>query len=392
MSPNPPEMTPALNLFFALACGVIVANLYYAQPLAGPIAASLGLPPAHAGLIVTLTQLGYALGLVLLVPLGDLVENRRLVVSILVLGTLAVAAAALSTHPAPFLLACLAIGIGSVSVQVLVPFAAHLAPEASRGRVVGNVMSGLMVGIMLARPVGSLIASVSSWHMVFVVATVLMVAIGVAMRIRLPRWEPEPGHSYGSLLVSLAGLLWRTKVLQRRAFYHFFLFGAFSLFWTVTPLWLAQNFGIGQAGIAVFALIGVAGTIAAPLAGRLADAGHTRIATFGAMICVATGLSLCLLAGGTEHWRLGVLALAGVVLDFGVSGNLVLGQRALFALGPATRARLNGLYLAVFFLGGACGSALGGWAYGSGGWAAAVGTGLGLVGVALAAFALWRGA
>ena len=375
-------MTRGLNLFFALACGVIAANLYYAQPLAGPIAASLGIAPAHAGLIVTLTQLGYAIGLVLLVPLGDLVENRRLVVGILALGTLAVAAAALATGPAMFLAACLAIGIGSVSVQVLVPFAAHLAPEASRGRVVGTVMSGLMMGIMLARPVGSLIASVSSWHVVFAVATVLMVAIGLAMRARLPRWEPEPGHSYATLLVSLAGLLWRTPVLQRRAFYHFFLFGAFSLFWTVTPLWLAHRFGIGQAGIAVFALIGVAGTIAAPLAGRLADAGHTRIATMGAMACVAAGLGLCLVATGPAPWRLGLLALAGVVLDFGVSGNLVLGQRALFALGPATRARLNGLYLAIFFLGGALGSALGGWSYGAGGWPAAVITGLALVAVA----------
>lgn len=375
-------MMRGLNLFFALACGVIAANLYYAQPLAGPIAASLGIAPAHAGLIVTLTQLGYAIGLVLLVPLGDLVENRRLVVGILALGTLAVAAAALATGPAMFLAACLAIGIGSVSVQVLVPFAAHLAPEASRGRVVGTVMSGLMMGIMLARPVGSLIASVSSWHVVFAVATVLMVAIGLAMRARLPRWEPGPGHSYATLLVSLTGLLWRTPVLQRRAFYHFFLFGAFSLFWTVTPLWLAHRFGIGQAGIALFALIGVAGTIAAPLAGRLADAGHTRIATMGAMACVAAGLGLCLVATGPAPWRLGLLALAGVVLDFGVSGNLVLGQRALFALGPATRARLNGLYLAIFFLGGALGSALGGWSYGAGGWPAAVITGLALVAVA----------
>src|SRR5580704_6235293 len=176
-----------ITFLLALACGLIVANLYYAQPLAGPISAALGLSPEAAGLVVTMAQVGYVAGLLLIVPLGDLVENRNLVLCVICVAALALFGAALSTQPLPFLFAALLIGLGSVAVQILIPYAAHLAPEAARGRVVGNVTTGLMIGIMLARPVSSFIASVSSWHVVYFISGAAMVVLAAVLFAALPR-------------------------------------------------------------------------------------------------------------------------------------------------------------------------------------------------------------
>ncbi len=269
---KPAGISAGMTFLMAAAAGLICANIYYAQPLAGPIAASIGLPAEATGLIVTLTQIGYGLGLLFVVPLGDLVENRRLILSMMALVTLALLAAAVSSTPSPFLAASLMIGLGSVAVQVIVPFAASLAPEESRGRVVGNVVSGLMLGIMLARPVSSFIAEFSSWHTVFYLSAAVMVVLAVVLALKLPTRRPETSLNYISLLGSMVSLVLTQPVLRRRAAYQFCQFASFSLFWTVTPLLLAgPAFGLSQAGIALFALAGVAGAIASPIAGRLAD-------------------------------------------------------------------------------------------------------------------------
>ncbi len=376
-------LSPRLMAILALACGLIVANIYYAQPLVGPISAALGLPVAAAGLIVTMTQLGYGAGLLLVVPLGDLFENRRLILCVTAICTLALAAAALSTHAAPFLLASLLIGIGSVSVQILVPFAAHLAPEAVRGRVVGNVMGGLMLGIMLARPAASFLTALWCWQAIFVLSALLMVALSLVLAKTLPRREPTATLAYGGLLLSMAHLARTTPVLRRRSLYQACLFGAFSLFWTTTPLLLAGVFHLSQAGIALFALAGVAGAVAAPVAGRLADRGWSRPASGLAIGCVAAAFLLTHLVPGGSKLALAMLVLAAIVLDFGVSASLVLGQRAIYALGAETRGRLTGVYMATFFVGGALGSAFGAWAYARGGWTLASWGGLALPALAL---------
>jgi predicted MFS family arabinose efflux permease len=358
-----------MTVFLATACGLIVANIYYAQPLAGPIAAGLGLSPHAAGLVVTLTQIGYGAGLLFLVPLGDLIENRRLIVAMIGVATLGLIGAALAPHAAPFLIASLLIGLGSVAAQVLVPYAAHLAPEAVRGRVVGNVMSGLMLGIMLARPLSSLIAQVSSWRVVFMVSAGLMVALALVLGRGLPPRAPASKLRYGALLASMARLVATTPILRRRSLYHAGMFGAFSLFWTTTPLLLAgPAFHLSQGGIALFALAGVSGAVAAPIVGRLADRGWTRPATALAMLAAASAFLITHLARQGSGTALGLLVAAAVILDFGVSSNLTLGQRAIFTLGAEFRSRLNGLYMATFFIGGALGSALGGWAFAQGGW------------------------
>jgi predicted MFS family arabinose efflux permease len=263
----------------------------------------------------------------------------------------------------------LLLGLSSVTVQILVPYASHLAPEAVRGRVVGNVMGGLMLGIMLARPVASFVTEIASWHVVFLGSTVVMMVLAVTIRWVLPRRMPASRPRYGELLASMGHLARKTPILQRRALYHAFLFGAFSLFWTTTPLWLAgPDFHLSQAGIALFALAGVSGAIAAPIAGRLADRGWSRPATGMSMLAAAAAFLMTHIGHAGSPLALAVLVAAAILLDFGVTANMVVGQRAIFVLGAAYRGRLNGLYMATFFVGGAIGSALGGWAYARGGW------------------------
>lgn len=373
-----------LMLLLATACGLIVANLYYAQPVIGLISSALGLSPSAAGLIVTLSQIGYGAGLLLLVPLGDLLENRQLVVCLLVLEMIALAFSAWVTQPGTFLGLALLVGFTSVSVQVLVPYASHLAPPEARGQVVGNVMSGLMLGIMLARPFSSFVTHLWSWQAVYGLSAAMMGLLALLLQRVLPRRQPVAGVRYGVLLRSLGPLFAAYPVLRRRAFYQAGMFGAFSLFWTAVPLWLASPaFGLSQKGIGLFALAGVAGAVASPIAGRVADRGWSRLATVVcmAMVLLALGLS-CLVTPGSPM-ALGGLVTAAVMLDFGVSGNLVLGQRAVFGLGVAVRSRVNGLYMAIFFVGGAIGSALAGWSYAHWGW-----LGTALIGMALPLAAL----
>ncbi|MGF6180261.1 putative MFS family arabinose efflux permease [Massilia sp. UYP32] len=381
-----------MTLLLAAAAGIIVANLYYAQPLVGPIGAALGMPPGAAGLIVTLTQIGYCLGLLFIVPLGDLLENRRLIVSGLVATGAALALAANAGTAWQFLLAALAIGLGAVVAQVLVPFAAHLAPEATRGQTVGKVVSGLLLGIMVARPVASVLAGFGGWQAVFGIAAALVLLLAVVLHLKLPQRRPAATQRYGALIASLWPVLANTPVLRRRALYHAGLFGAFSLFWTVAPQALSgPDFGLSQNGIALFALVGMAGAVASPIAGRLADAGHTLGATAIALAVGALSFLLPLFAPHSKPLALGLLAVAAIVLDAAVAANLVLGQRALFALGAEIRSRLNGLYFALFFAGGALGSALGGWVYAQYGWHAALVTGMLLPALALPAW-LWEAA
>ena len=368
--PRQPEaLSGWLTTLLAMSCGLIVANLYYAQPLIGPIAADLGLSAQSAGLIVTMTQLGYGAGLLLIVPLGDLVENRRLVVGVTSLGALALLAAAFAAHPLPFLIAGLLIGFGSVAVQILIPYAGHLAPAAIRGRVVGNVTTGLLTGVMLARPASSFIAAASSWHMVYFVSAAAMILLALVLRRMLPQRTPTARLGYGELLASMMHMARTNVVLRRRAFYQASLFGVFSMFWTTAPLLLAgPAFHLTQRGIAMFALAGAAGAIAAPIAGRVADRGWTRPATAAAMLLTAGGFALTRVVDFGSTLSMAVLVVAAIAIDFGVQANVVLGYRALFALGAESRSRLNGLYMTKFFLAGAMGSAIGGWAYANGGW------------------------
>ncbi|MBY9080195.1 MFS transporter [Paenibacillus sp. HN-1] len=362
------SLSNGMTVLLAAACGLIVANLYYAQTLVGPISSATGLPSSAAGLIVTITQIGYVLGLLFIVPLSDLLENRRLASAALVVAGIALLAAAFARGSVMFLTAALFIGLGSVVAQILVPFATYMSSESQRGRVVGNVMSGLLLGIMLARPVASFIASYFGWQAVFAFSAVVIMLLAALLSRILPERKPAPTVRYGKLIASLGSLLRHTPVLRRRAFYQACLFGAFSLFWTAVPLRLAHDFGMSQQGIAWFALVGVGGAIAAPIAGRLADKGLTKLMTGIAFILASLCFFLTLVIPGHSTGSLILLCVSAIGLDMAVSGNLVLGQRAIYTLGSEARGRLNGLFMAIFFIGGAIGSSLAGWSYSTGGW------------------------
>jgi predicted MFS family arabinose efflux permease len=282
-----------------------------------------------------------------------------------------------------FLSAALCIGLGSVAAQVLVPFAAHLAPEATRGQIVGKVVSGLLIGIMLARPAASLVADHLGWHSIFYLGAGAMLLLALLLWRRLPRRVPAATLAYGPLLASMWHLLLGTPALRRRAAYHAGMFGAFSLFWTTVPLVLASSFGLTQTQIAIFALVGMAGAVASPVAGYLADCGHTRSATTAALVLGIAAFALALAVPGRGTPALAALVLASILLDMGVAANLVLGQRTIFALGAEVRSRLNGIYFSLFFAGGAFGSAGGGWMVASYGWTATL-----LLGAALPLLAL----
>lgn len=375
-------MTRGMVMLFAFCCSAIVANIYYAQPIIELIAPDIGLTPAMASLIVSLTQIGYALGLFFLVPLGDLLENRKLMIATTVVAIASLLGAAFTEQPNLFLLVSLLIGFSSVSVQILIPLAAHLAPAESRGRVVGSIMGGLLLGILLARPVSSVVADHFGWRAMFMAAAALMAFISVVLMLTIPKRQPDHSASYGQLLRSLGTLLRDQPLLRQRAFYQGCMFATFSLFWTAAPLELVRNHGLSQTQIAIFALVGAIGAIAAPIAGRLADAGHTHRASLLAMIFAVLSF---LPAFVHPLYSVIGLAVTGVVLDFCVQMNMVLGQRAIYALDANSRSRLNALYMTSIFIGGAFGSAIASSVYEHGGW-----LGVMLVGSAFPLLALLR--
>lgn len=373
-----------LSILLGLSCGFIVANIYYSQPLITPISEEMNIGTSTGSLLVTLNQLGYGLGLLLLVPLADIVRNKRLISILLMMTAVALLGMATTHIISILIISALFIGIGASSVQILVPYAAHMAPEAARGQVVGNVMSGLMAGIMFARPFASVLAEFFMWQMVFYVSSVLMISILILLSIRLPERLPAMQTSYFSLLASMAEIWKNTSLLRRRSIYHFFLFAAFSLFWTTIPLLLSGPiYKFNQGEIALFAFVGAAGVLAAPIAGKVADCGLIRAATLTSMIFVSLCFIIPFFAPFGSKISIALFVVAAILLDFGVTTNLIVGQKVIYGLASELRGRLNGIYMVVFFMGGALGSAIGGQAYSIGGWAMSA-----LVGLALPIMAI----
>ena len=376
------DPNPWLVLSLAVACGVTVANIYYAQPLIGPIGLSFGIGVSSAGLIVTMLQIGYVLGLLLLAPLGDLVENRLLILITLGGVVVALAISALATSAVVFVAASLLLGITATGTQMIVPVAAHLAPERSRGRIVGTVMSGLLVGILLARPLATLVSGPFGWRAIYVLSAAAMCLTVAMLAMVLPRRQPDNAQSYPRLIASLWDVLVTNPVLQRRAFYQAMLFAAFTLFWTAMPLLLQQPpFSLGHLGLSAFLLSGIAGAFVAPLAGRLADRGHTDVVTAVGIAAVTLSFGLAWLG---SRGSLALMVIAGILLDAGTQATHITSQRMIYLLPADIRSRLNALYLAIFFFGGAAGSAISGFAVTHGGAATvcAVGVGIGCIVVA----------
>lgn len=371
-----PQMiiTRGLTFLLALACGAVVANLYYAQTLITSISLDLHLNLKLSGLIVTLTQVGYGLGLLFIVPLSDLVENRRLLIVLLCLTFLSLLGIIFSETSWVFLFFCLVLGITTVAAQVILPFVAHLTSIEKRGAIVGKVMSGLLMGIMLSRPIASFLSYLFSWQAVFIFSATFMLLLIFLFKRFFPQRQPEHALSYRQLMASFPKIFKSYPILRRRAFYHALLFFVFSLFWTsIAMLLMGDFFHYTQEKVALFALVGATGALTAPIAGRIADKGWTRQATGVAILLVCAS---CLISKWHHGYSITALVLSALILDVGVACNVVLGQRSIYALAPEIRGRLNGLYVSLFFMGGAIGSGLSGYLYKLGGWSAIANAGV----------------
>lgn len=354
----------------ALAIGVMVANLYYAQPLVHLISTSLNLSAAKSGLIVTATQIGYCLGVLFIVPLGDLVENKKLILTMLIVSIIALISLALTSTLIPYMIAALFVGVASSAVQIMVPYVTHFVDDLEKGKVVGTLMSGLMLGIILSRPTASFLANYFSWHAVFYFsAGIIILLFGLLFSNLKERIPEHPNTNYFGLILSMFSIIQKYEVLRRRGFYQACMFGAFSLFWTTVALYLTgPEFHLTQNSMALFALAGVAGAIVSPIAGKLADKGYSNTATITAMIMAACSFLIMKILPPGSTVSLLVLLLGANILDAGITANLVLSQRAIFSLEPKHRGRINGLFVAMIFVGGGIGSSLGVWAYAHGGW------------------------
>ena len=380
------RLSPLLVATMAAATGIAVASNYYAQPLLPTIARAFGLSAAGAGFIVTTAQLGYGLGLLFLVPLGDLLERRALVVGM----SLLTAAGLFITASAPSIRVVLAgtalTGLFSVVVQVLVPFAATLAAPEERGKVVGTVMSGLLLGILLARTVAGALANLGSWRIVYWVGGACMILVAAVLQRALPRHHETVGLAYPQLMHSVAALFREEPVLRLRALLGACTFGAFSVLWTSMGFLLAARpYGFSPGAIGLFGLAGVAGALAASGAGRMGDRGQGARATGWGLALLVASWGFLALAGHS----LAALVAGILILDLASQGVHISNQAAIYRIRPEARSRLTAGYMTVYFAGGAAGSLLSTSAYGRAGWpgvavvgAVVSGLGLGVWGLA----------
>lgn len=361
-----------LVALLAFAAGATVANLYYSQPLLAKIASDFHVSSAAVSIISTATQLGYAAGLLLLVPLGDALERRRLIVtitSVIVMALLLVAAA--RSLPA-LVISSFLLGGATIVPQIVVPFAAHLALAHERGRVVGTVMSGLLVGIILSRSVSGFLAAHIGWRTTYVLAAVAMAVLAVVLRLALPVGPPEVVLRYSELLRSLGSVIRTQPILRRHSLIGACGFASFSVFWTALAFHLSRlSPSYGTQTVGAFGIIGVTGALAAPIAGRLAGRFGPSIMNGIALAVIGLAYAVMAFSGSS----LVALAMGSILLDGGSQASHVSNQSQIFALDATRRNRINAVYMVAFFLGGAIGSAVAGLAWQRGGWPAVCGAG-----------------
>ena len=344
----------------AISTGLIVANIYYAQPLLAEIARDFHLSITQAGALAMTSQIGSALGMLFFVPLGDTMERRTLII-VLLLGA---AASLLLFAVAPqvwwLVGASLAVGATGSIVHTIVPFAAHLAPPRQRGRVLGIVLSGLLFGILLARTASGLIGAHFGWRIVYILAAGMMLVLAGCSRFFLPRSEPEVSLHYLALLRSVADLVRRHSALRESALLGALLFAGFSAFWT-TLVFLLQtppyHYGADVAGL--FGLVGAVGALGAPLVGRLADR-HGPRTTLGVALLIVLGSFIWL---GLAGKMIAGLVVGVILMDLGVQSGHVSNQTRIYSIAPEAKSRLNTFYMVCYFIGGSLGSLLGAWSW-----------------------------
>ncbi|QMA55593.1 MFS transporter [Escherichia fergusonii] len=380
------ELSPALIVLMSIATGLTVASNYYAQPLLDTIARNFSLSASSAGFIVTAAQLGYAAGLLFLVPLGDMFERRRLIVSMTLLAAGGMLITASTQSLAMMILGTALTGLFSVVAQILVPLAATLASPDKRGKVVGTIMSGLLLGILLARTVAGLLANLGGWRTVFWVASVLMALMALALWRGLPQMKSETHLNYPQLLGSVFSMFISDKILRTRALLGCLTFANFSILWTSMAFLLAAPpFNYSDGVIGLFGLAGAAGALGARPAGGFADKGKSHhTTTFGLLLLLLSWLAIWF-----GHTSVLALIIGILVLDLTVQGVHITNQTVIYRIYPDARNRLTAGYMTSYFIGGSAGSLISASAWQHAGW-----TGVCLAGASLALLNLlvwWRG-
>jgi predicted MFS family arabinose efflux permease len=369
-----------LVLLLAVTAGVAVASNYYAQPLLATIAHHLNITRRAAGFLVTSSQIGYALGLAVVVPLGDLLERRRLITGLLSIAAIGLLAAAFSPNLIILAIASFAVGVTSVVAQVAVPFSASLAYEHERGLVVGTVMSGLLIGMLTARTFAGFVADYFGWRAIYILAAILVFILICILRRELPEYRETGVSSYTHLMKTVWHLMRTERVLQCRSIYGACVFAGFSAFWTTASFLMSgRPYHYPARVIGLFGLVAVSGVIASPVAGRLADRGWARYQTAGFLLI--TLLSWLPIAFGADS--LSWLIFGIVLMDFGVHGMQITNQSEIYRLNPGARSRLTTGYMTTYFIGGAMGSQTGAMMYERFGWNGVCWTGAGFVAIAL---------
>ncbi len=373
-------LTTSLTLLLAITCGVTAANLYYNQPLLAAISRSFHVSETVVGTVPTMTQLGYATGILLFIPLGDRLRRKPLVLGLIALIIFSLLAAATARNLAVLAVASFTVGLVTVVPHVLIPFVASIVTPMERGQAVGKVMSGLLLGILLSRTVSGIVGNIYGWRAVFYAAMILMLLLGVVLAVLLPDSRGTATLSYPQLLKSVWNLVITEPVLRQACVSGALLFASFSIFWaTLAYLMTSPAYHQGPLAVGLFGLVGAAGAMGAPLAGRLADLKGPRYMVGISVVVVAVSFGFFLLFGLTYTGLI-----AGVlVMDLGVQAGHVSNQTRIYTLGEHHGSRLNTAYMVSYFLGGAAGSQIGAWAWASDGW-----RGVSIAGIATMALAM----
>lgn len=378
------ELSTGLIWIMAIGAGASVANLYYNQPLLIDMAQTFQVSASRIGNISMLTQVGYALGMFFFIPLGDLQERRKLITNLLGAVVLALLAMAFAPNIIMLELASFTVGLTTVVPQLIVPLAAQLAKPQEQGRVVGLVMSGLFLGILLARFVSGMIGHFFDWRIMYLIAAGVMIILMLLLRTYLPKCEPENSQiTYPQVMRSLVTLIIEQPILRKTSFMGGMLFGAFSLFWTTLVFFLKEPpyfYGSEIAGL--FGLVGIVGASIAPYAGRLADKNTPRFVSG-----VAAGITLLsFMILGLSGQHLWGLILGVILLDLGVQSAQIANQTQVYSLLPNAKNRLNTVYMVTYFAGGALGSTLGVYLWSIWGWQGVCVGGLSMVLLSLVAW------
>jgi len=370
-----------LVLLMAIAAGMTVANLYYGQPLLEELSRFFRVSHSTIGIAAMLIQVGYALGLLFLVPLADIRERRSLIITVLLCSIAALLLVSFSSGIGLFLFASLLLGTTSIVPQLLVPFAAQLAPPHERGKAIGNVMSGLLIGILLSRTLSGAVGSALGWQAVYRLAALMIVLLAISFGLLLPRSHPASAMGYSALMRSLGALLRSQPVLREASLVGAMMFGAFSAFWTTLSFLLkSPPFNLGAQVAGLFGLVGVAGALTASVVGRVTDRISPR---FTLTIAILVSVLSYVWFWAFGHKIAGLVA-GVIVLDIGIQSGHISNQARIYALDPAARNRINAVYMVTSFAGGALGSVLGSFSWGLAGWKGVCEVGIAFLAVAAA--------